>query len=104
MTLEFIYYITNKISMTQFEKAVAAARSGELQTPRVFEGDKEYDYFGFQLKTHIFQMKIMAKGMLFNGITAKQIKDYYGLTAKRNKDALAQLEKIKEKYKAERGF
>ena len=89
---------------TQFEQAVASARSGKLQTPKVFSGDKEIDYFGYQLNTHIFQMKILAKGMTFKGITAKQIKDYYGLTARSNKDALAQLEKVQEKYKAERGY
>jgi hypothetical protein len=90
--------------MTQFEQAVASARSGELQTPKVSMGDKEIDYFGYQLNTHIFQMKILSKGMLFKGITAKQIKDYYGLTARSNKDALAQLEKVQEKYKKERGY
>jgi hypothetical protein len=89
---------------TQFEQAVASAKQGNLQTPKVFMGDKEYDYFGYQLNIHIFNMRIMAEGMLFKGITAKQIKDYYGLTARSNKDALAQLEKIQEEYKKERGY
>jgi hypothetical protein len=90
--------------MTQFEQAVASAKQGNLQTPKVSVGDKEVDYFGYQLNIHIFNMKILAKGMTFKGITAKQIKDYYGLTARSNKDALMQLEKIQEKYKAERGY
>ena len=89
---------------TQFQQAVASARSGELQTPKVFQGDKEYDYFGYQLNIHIAQMKILAFGMLFKGITAKQIKDYYGLKSRSNKDALAELEKIQEDYKKERGY
>jgi hypothetical protein len=89
---------------TQFEQAVASAKQGNLQTPKVFSGDKEYDYFGYQLNIHIFQMKVLAKGMTFKGITAKQIKDYYGLTARLNKVALAQLEKIREDYKKERGY
>lgn len=90
--------------MTQFEQAVASARSGELQTPKVYMGEREIDYFGYQLNTHIFQMKILSKGMTFKGITAKQIKDYYGLKSKRNADALKELEKIQERYKAERGY
>ena len=49
-------------------------------------------------------MKVLAKGMTFKGITAKQIKDYYGLTARSNKDALAQLEGVRDNYKKERGF
>lgn len=89
---------------TEFEKAIASAKQGNLQTPKVFSGDKEIDYFGYQLNTHIFQMKVLAKGMTFKGITAKQIKDYYGLTARSNKDALAQLEGVRDNYKKERGF
>jgi hypothetical protein len=89
---------------TQFQQAVASAKQGNLQTPKVMVGDKEVDYFGYQLNVHIFNMKILAKGMLFKGITAKQIKDYYGLKSKRNADALKELEKIQEEYKKERGY
>jgi len=89
---------------TEFQQAVASAKQGNLQTPKVTVGDREVDYFGYQLNIHIFNMRIMAKGMTFKGITAKQIKDYYGLTARSNKDALAQLEKIQEEYKKERGY
>jgi hypothetical protein len=89
---------------TEFQQAVASAKQGNLKTPKVMVGDKEVDYFGYQLNIHIFNMKILAKGMLFKGITAKQIKDYYGLTARSNKDALAQLEKIQEDYKKQRGY
>ena len=89
---------------TQFQQAIASAKQGNLQTPKVLVGDKEVDYFGYQLNIHIFNMKILAKGMLFKGITAKQIKDYYGLKSRSNKDALAELEKIQENYKKERGY
>ena len=75
---------------TEFQQAVASAKQGNLQTPKVMVGDKEVDYFGYQLNVHIFNMKILAKGMLFKGITAKQIKDYYGLKSKRNADGLFQ--------------
>jgi hypothetical protein len=90
--------------MTQFESAVSQARSGQLQTPKVFDGNQEVDYFGYQINIHIFQMKMFAFGFEVRGVTPKQIKDYYGLTARKNKDALAQLEKIRDKYKEERGY
>jgi hypothetical protein len=57
------------------------------------------DYFGYQLSVHNFNLKIMANGMKFKGITFTQIKKYYGLKGKSAKDCLAQFEQIMNDYK-----
>lgn len=89
--------------MTQFEQAQEAVKAGKLNTPNVSMGTetgvKQIDYFGFQLATHHFNMKLMAKGMAFRGITFTQIKKYYGLKGRSAADCLEQFEAIMNKYK-----
>ena len=86
--------------MTNFEKAVAQAKEGKLQTPSVSYGSKQIDYFGYQLATHHFNLKLMAKGMTFKRARLKDLKDYYGLKGRTAADCLPQFEKIMEDYKA----
>ena len=83
---------------TPFELAVLKARSGQLQTPSVSYGDKNVDYFHYQLLNHIFALKILGGGMKMRGIVLKDIKTYYGLKGKSAKDCLPQLETICQDY------
>lgn len=89
---------------TPFQLAVEAAEAGTLQTPSVSigtnNGVKSINYFGFQLATHHFNLKIMAKGMTCRGIKLKDIKAYYGLTGRSAADCLTQYEAIQAEYKA----
>jgi hypothetical protein len=84
--------------MTQFEKAIAQAKEGSLKTPSVSYGDREVDYFAYQVATHYFNLKVMARGMKFRGITFKQIKDYYGLKGRSAADCLPQMEEIRNRF------
>jgi hypothetical protein len=85
--------------MTQFEQAQAQVKEGTLKAPSVSMGSSNIDYFGYQLATHHFNLKIMASGMKFNGITFTQIKKYYGLKGRSAKDCLPQFEQIMNDYK-----
>jgi hypothetical protein len=87
--------------MTQFEQALQQVREGKLQTPSVSNGGKTIDYFGYQLSVHHFNLKIMSKGMTFEGIKFSDLKRYYGLKGCSAKDCLPQFEEILAKYKAE---
>jgi len=62
-------------------------------------GNNAIDYFTYQLSVHHFNLKIMAKGMTFKGITFTQIKKYYGLKGRGAKDCLTQFEQIMNDYK-----
>jgi hypothetical protein len=84
--------------MTPFELAQQQVTNGTLETPLVSAGGKNVDYFGYQLSVHHFNLKIMARGMTFRGITFTQLKKYYGLKGRSAKDCLAQFEKIKDDY------
>jgi hypothetical protein len=84
--------------MTQFEIALAQVKEGNLQTPSVSVGNKEVEYFAYQVATHYFNLKIMASGMKFRGITFKQIKDYYGLKGRSAADCLPQMEAIRNRF------
>jgi len=86
--------------MTNFEKALQQVREGKIQTPNVSYGSKPIDYFGFQLSTHHFNLKLMARGMKFRGITFTDIKNYYGLKGRSAAECLPQFEKILADYKA----
>lgn len=86
--------------MTNFEKALQQVNEGKLQTPSVSVGDKQIDYFGYQLATHHYNLKLMSKGMQFKGIKLKDLKDYYGLKGRTALDCLPQFEKIMADYKA----
>jgi hypothetical protein len=85
--------------MTQFEQAIEQVRQGTLKTPSVSMGNQSINYFGYQLSVHHFNLKIMASGMKFKGITFTQIKKYYGLKGKSAKDCLPQFEQIMNDYK-----
>ena len=84
--------------MTQFEIALAQVKEGNLQTPSVSVGSKEIDYFAYQVATHYFNLKVMASGLKFRGITFKQIKDYYGLKGRSAADCLPQMEAIRNRF------
>lgn len=86
--------------MTKFEQAVAQAKEGKLETPSVSYGNKQIDYFGFQLANHQFALKILSSGMTMKGIKLKDIKDYYGLKGKSAKECLEQFNVIYENYRA----
>lgn len=84
--------------MTQFEQAVLAVEAGRLNTPSVnFEG-KAVDYFKYQLAVHHFNLKLMARGLQCRGIKLKDLKAYYGLTAKSAANCLKQYEAVMERF------
>jgi hypothetical protein len=83
--------------MTQFEKALEQIQNG-AQVPSVSIGGKEVNYVAYQVATHYFNLKIMASGMKFRGITFKQIKDYYGLKGRSAADCLPQMEEIRNRF------
>jgi hypothetical protein len=85
--------------MTRFEQAQQQVREGKLKAPSVSMGSKEIDYFSFQLATHHFNLKIMARGMTFRNIKFTDIKKYYGLKGRSAKECLEQFEKIMNDYK-----
>lgn len=87
-------------TITPFELAQEQVKNNTLKTPLVITGNGEIDYFGYQLATHHFNMKLMATGMKFRGITFMQLKNYYGLKGRSAKDCLAQFEDIFNAYKA----
>lgn len=86
--------------MTKFEQAQQQVREGNLQVPKVCTSEGEVNYFGYQLAVHHYNLKLMAKGMKFRGITFTQLKDYYGLKGRSAKDVLDQFQVIMETYKS----
>jgi hypothetical protein len=86
--------------MTPFQQALQQVREGKLQTPIVSSGSKEIDYFGYQLSTHKFNLRIMASGMTFRGVKFTDLKKYYGLKGRSAKDCLAEFDQIIADYKA----
>lgn len=87
------------MAKTNFELAQEQLAAGTLKAPSVSYGAKPIDYFGYQLATHHFNLKLMAKGMTFRGIKFTDIKKYYGLKGRSAKDCLAQFEAIQAEYK-----
>lgn len=81
-----------------FEKAVANYRNGQLRAPDVIVGKNQVDYFVYQLGTHHFFLKLMAKGMQTRQFKLKDLREYYGLKSRTAKGALPEFEAIKEKY------
>ena len=78
--------------------AVEKVMNGELKAPRVDANGVRIPYFKFQLATHHFNMKLMAKGMTFKAIKFTDIKHYYGLKGRSAKDCLSQFEEVMNKY------
>jgi hypothetical protein len=90
--------LTNQTPKTLFEQAVQKVMNGELSAPKVEANGRQIPYFRFQLATHHFNLKLMAKGMIFRGIKFTDIKNYYGLKGRSAKDCLPQFEEIMNKY------
>ena len=88
--------------MTPFQQAMKNVIESKQIAPSVFYGNSKIPYFAYQLSVHIFNLKIMASGMKFKGITFTQIKKYYGLKGKSAADCLPQLKEIYEQYKQDR--
>lgn len=86
--------------MTPFEQAVEQVKAKQLQAPEVIAHGKAINYFGYQLATHHFNLKLMASGMTFRGIKFTDIKKYYGLKGKSAKECLPQFVNIMNEYKA----
>jgi hypothetical protein len=88
--------------MTQFEQAQKDVKEQNLKTPNVSIGEKQVDYFSYQLSVHKFNLSIMASGMSCRGIKFTDIKKYYGLKGRTAKDCLPQFLEIIENYKKTR--
>ena len=86
--------------MTQFEQALQAAEKGTLSTPTVSTSYGNVDYFGYQLAVHLFNLRILASGMLCRGVKLKDLKAYYGLKGKSAKECVTQFEAIVDNYKS----
>ena len=87
--------------MTPFETAQEQVKNGTLKTPNVSMGDKEIDYFGYQLASHNFYFGLMNKGIKNRQISFKTLKTYYGLKSRTIKDGYAEFTAIYDKYKAD---
>ena len=85
--------------MTQFEQALQAAKQGTLSTPTVSTSKGNVDYFGYQLAVHLFNLRIMSRGMTCRGVKLRDLKDYYGLKGRTAADVLPQFEALLEGYK-----
>jgi|APGre2960657373_1045057.scaffolds.fasta_scaffold26208_3 hypothetical protein len=85
--------------MSKFEQAIASAKAGTLKTPATFYGDKQVDYFWFQLANHKYALGLMSMGMKVRGIKLKDIKDYYGLRGSSAAAVKVQFEALMEGYK-----
>ena len=86
-------------TITPFNTTCNAVETGKCQTPDVTVGGKKVGYISYQLAVHHFNLKLMAAGMKFRGISLKQLKQYYGLTGRSAKDCLAQFEIILNAHK-----
>jgi hypothetical protein len=85
--------------MTTFEQVQQQIATGQVTAPKVFYGEGEIPFIGYQLAVHVFNLKGMALGLKFRGITFTQIKKYYGLTGRSAKDCILQLEEIQKKFR-----
>ena len=85
--------------MTTFEQVQQQIATGQVRAPKVSYEGKEMPFTGYQLAVHVFNLKGMALGLKFRGITFTQIKNYYGLTGRSAKDCIPQLEEIQKKFR-----
>jgi hypothetical protein len=85
--------------MSPFFQALSASLEGKIRIPEVSSSEGSMDYFGYQLAVHLFNLRLMAHGLKFEGITFNQIKEYYGLKGRRAADCIQQLEAISKDYK-----
>lgn len=86
--------------MTKFEQAVMQAEAGTLQLPSVHYGKNPIDYFFYQLNVHLFNLRLMSKGIKFRGIKLADMKAYYGFTGRSAADCLPQMEALIEAFKS----
>jgi len=94
----FVSSIQN--NMTPFEQRQKDVLDGKETVPSVGMGNKQIDFFGYQLAVHKMNMSMMAIGMKCKGITFTQIKKYYGLKGRTAKDCLPEIKQMVEDYKA----
>lgn len=85
--------------MSPFFQALSASLEGKIKTPEVSSSEGRIDYFSYQLAVHLFNLRLMARGIKFKGITFSQIKEYYGLRGRGASDCIQQLEAIANDYK-----
>ena len=91
--------------MTPFQQALIQVSEGKLKVPTVSNASGNFNYFGYQLAVHKYNLGIMAAGMQCRGITFTQIKKYYGLKGRTAKDVLPQMDQLMDNYKqALRGY
>ena len=83
--------------MTKFETLVKQVNEGSVQAPLVSYEGKAVDFFKYQLITHHFYLKLMAKGIGNKQIKLKDLKDYYGLKGRTASDVLIQFEALRER-------
>ena len=83
--------------MTKFETLVQQVNEGSVQAPLVSYEGKAVDFFKYQLATHHFYLKLMAKGIGNKQIKLKDLKDYYGLKGRTASDVLIQFEALRER-------
>jgi hypothetical protein len=85
--------------MTKFEQAKADVKAKNSRLPKVNLGGKEVDYFHYQLSVHKFNLRLLAKGIKFNGVKLKDLKDYYGLKGRSASECLPQFLEIIAEHK-----
>lgn len=93
-----IKIMSNVATKTPFKLAVEKVMNGELQAPRVDANGVRIPYFRYQLSTHHFHIKLMAKGLTFKQIKFTDLKRYYGLKGRSAKECLPQFEEIMNNY------
>lgn len=80
---------------TPFEQAMQNAAEGQIKTPKVMVGEGEVNFFTYQLLTHHFYLKLMAKGMTTKQVKLRDLKNYYGLKGRTAGEVLVQFEELK---------
>lgn len=89
--------------MTPFLTAVQSVKNNETKAPVVSTSAGNVDYFAFQLATHHFNLKLMARGLKFSNIKFTELKKYYGLKGRTAADCLEQFEQIVNEYHNNKG-
>lgn len=77
---------------TPFQQTMQDVADGKTKAPKVMYGDREVDFFAYQVFTHHFYLKLMAKGMTTKQVKLRDLKDYYGLKGRTAGDVLTQFE------------
>jgi hypothetical protein len=88
----------NEQSRTPFEQQAIDIIQGKTKAPSVHYEGKEIPFTFYQINVHLYQLKLMAKGIKFRGILLKDFKHFYGLKGKTAKICLQELEELKAHY------